>query len=339
MQAHRDNSSSLFGRHAPMAFLAMLALGYCVVALIVRVIPLSNVFVLFIVVSAAYVPVLAVIGVALALMARRKLLSTAAVLVLVATLLVQVPWYYFGHPVDVGPHTEVRVLSANLRKGRADVASIVGLARQGADVITVSELTPDIFRRFTEAGIDGIFPYSLLFPAPEAGGIGLWSRYPISAVSPTKPGRPGRTAVRLQIPGVRYDPLVASVHITSPLTNYGRSFGDWHTAIAAAKAELTDFADAAGPGAVIVAGDYNSTPDMRQFRDLLTNGYRDAVHQTGAGFAPTFPSQTWHPPLITIDHVLTRQAVATSIRTIFVPGSDHRALLASIAVPLDPTAS
>ena len=71
---------------------------------------------------------------------------------------------------------------------------------------------------------------------------------------------------------------------------------------------MDDFADAAGPAAVIVAGDFNSTPDMRQFRDLLTNGYRDAVEQTGAGFAPTFPSRTWHPPLITIDHVLTRQA-------------------------------
>ena len=86
--------------------------------------------------------------------------------------------------------------------------------------------------------------------------------------------------------------------------------------------------------AVIIGGDYNSTPDMRQFRDLLTNGYRDAVQQTGSGFAPTFKADSsWGPPLITIDHILTRNAVASSVRTVKVPGSDHRAVLATIKVP------
>ena len=102
---------------------------------------------------------------------------------------------------------------------------------------------------------------------------------------------------------------------------------------------MDGFTDAAGPGSVIAAGDFNSTPDMGQFGHLLTDGYRDAVEQTGAGFAPTFPSRPWHPPLITIDHVLTRQAAASSIRTVFIQGSDHRALLATVEVPLDPTAS
>jgi endonuclease/exonuclease/phosphatase (EEP) superfamily protein YafD len=142
-------------------------------------------------------------------------------------------------------------------------------------------------------------------------------------------------AARLRIPGVRFDPVVASVHVTSPLA----SFGDWRSGITAIKAELDGLADAAGPGSVIVAGDFNSTPDMRQFRDLLTNGYRDAVEQTGAGFTPTFPSHTWFPPLITVDHVLTRHAAASSICTIDVRGSDHRSLVATVDVPLDPIAS
>jgi endonuclease/exonuclease/phosphatase (EEP) superfamily protein YafD len=116
-------------------------------------------------------------------------------------------------------------------------------------------------------------------------------------------------------------------------------FALWRRGITDAKTELNHFAEAVGPGAVIVAGDFNSTPDMRQFRDLLSNGYRDAVDQTGGGFAPTFSSDAWHPPLIVIDHVLTRQAAAASIRTVYIRGSDHRALLATIEVPLDPTAS
>jgi endonuclease/exonuclease/phosphatase (EEP) superfamily protein YafD len=102
---------------------------------------------------------------------------------------------------------------------------------------------------------------------------------------------------------------------------------------------LNHFADIGGPAAVIAVGDFNSTHDMRQFRDLLTSGYRDAVEQTGAGWSPTFPSRSSHPPLITIDHVLTRNAAASSIKTVYIPGSDHRALLATIQAPLDPTAS
>lgn len=75
---------------------------------------------------------------------------------------------------------------------------------------------------------------------------------------------------------------------------------------------------------------------MRQFRDLLTDGYRDAVEQTGSGLAPTFPADTWLPPVITIDHALTRNAVASSIMAIDVAGSDHRSLLANISVPVVP---
>jgi endonuclease/exonuclease/phosphatase (EEP) superfamily protein YafD len=63
------------------------------------------------------------------------------------------------------------------------------------------------------------------------------------------------------------------------------------------------------------------------------------TRQTGAGFAPTFPANEWFPPLITIDHVLTRNAAATAIKTVTLPGSDHRSLLTTIEVPLDPTAS
>jgi endonuclease/exonuclease/phosphatase (EEP) superfamily protein YafD len=39
--------------------------------------------------------------------------------------------------------------------------------------------------------------------------------------------------------------------------------------------------------------------------------------------------------VITIDHVLTRDAAAPSVRTIDLPGSDHRALLATNTVPLE----
>jgi endonuclease/exonuclease/phosphatase (EEP) superfamily protein YafD len=129
------------------------------------------------------------------------------------------------------------------------------------------------------------------------------------------------------------------MHVISPVASDRNAFVYWQRGIATTKTALIEFADQAGAGSVIVGGDFNSTPDMRQFRDLLTNGYHDAVKQTGAGFSPTFPSNKFFPPIITIDHVLARNAAASSIRSVTIPGSDHRALLATIQVPLDPAAS
>jgi endonuclease/exonuclease/phosphatase (EEP) superfamily protein YafD len=99
---------------------------------------------------------------------------------------------------------------------------------------------------------------------------------------------------------------------------------------------LEDFASVAGQAGMIIAGDFNSTPDMQQFRDLLTNGYRDAADQTGAGFVPTFPSDSWLPPALEIDHVLTRGATATSLTAVTIAGSDHRGLLTTVRIPRIP---
>ncbi len=104
-------------------------------------------------------------------------------------------------------------------------------------------------------------------------------------------------AARVQVPGVAIDPVIASVHIINPLALYGQAFDQWQNGIAAAKVRMADLAATAGPGAVIVAGDFNSTPDMRQFRDLLSDGYRDAVDQTGVARGPTFPSRPVFPHL------------------------------------------
>ena len=108
-------------------------------------------------------------------------------------------------------------------------------------------------------------------------------------------------AARVDVPGVDFSPLVAATHVMSPVAGDENTVAEWSQGMAAAKAQLDNFATDAGPGAVIIGGDYNSTPDLRQFRELLTHGYRDAVDQTGSGFAPTYPSNTWFPPIITAD--------------------------------------
>ena len=65
-----------------------------------------------------------------------------------------------------------------------------------------------------------------------------------------------------------------------------------------------------------------------QFRRLLTHGYADAARQAGAGYLASYPTDRWYGPVIGIDHVLVRSAAATSVRTVDLPGSDHRGVLA-----------
>ena len=293
--------------------LAVSALVITAVALVFRAQPVTSMPRLVLSVGSTFVPLIALAGLLAALLARRVVLAAIGVVLVTATAAIQLNWYYVARPVTVADHAEVRVLSSNLRYGRADPAFFVPFAAQHADVITVAELTEESIAAFTRAGIGEAFPYSHLLPAPGAGGIGLWSRYPLTPVPLQRHAGVTMPASRVRVPGVRLAPLVASVHVYSPVAGDQNTVEDWSNGMAGAKAQLDNFAKAAGPAAVIIGGDYNSTPDMRQFRDLLTNGYRDAVEQIGAGFAPTFRSDIALPPVITIDHVLTRNAAASAL--------------------------
>jgi endonuclease/exonuclease/phosphatase (EEP) superfamily protein YafD len=327
-------------RNRPLlAVVVVLSLLFTVLALFARTQPIWNIPSLVLAVGSPYTPLSAFAGLLLAVSYRRMLLSIIAAAVVAASLAVQVSWYYLGRPADVGAFQDIRVLSSNLRYGEADPAFVVSLGKENADVVTVSELTPEAVQNLEQAGIESTFPYSSLHPEPGAGGIGIWSRYPLDSLSALRHPDVTMPAARLQVPGLRFEPLLASVHVYSPVAGETNTVDEWRSGMASAKTQLDSFAATAGPAAVIIGGDYNSTPDMRQFRDLLTNGYRDAVEQSGSGFAPTFPSNRRIPPMITIDHVLTRNATASSVRTIKVPGSDHRALLVTVRVPIDPTAS
>jgi len=287
-------------------------------------------------VAGPYMIIATFLTMSVAIIFRRKVAAFASLVALILGLCTQAPWYISSKYYGAQPYSELRILSLNLRKGQADAQHFVDLAKNGADVITVSELTSGSVQRLSAAGINASFPYAALVPAPGATGKGLWSRFPIAKVELARHQPGAIVAVRLGIPGQQLAPLVVSLHITSPLANYGRSFDEWRGGIRGTAADLADFANIAGQAPVIAAGDFNSTPDMWQFRDLFGLGYRDSAEEVGAGWGPTFPSNQRFPPLITIDHVLTRNAVTESLRTVTVPGSDHRALLASIRLPLAP---
>jgi endonuclease/exonuclease/phosphatase (EEP) superfamily protein YafD len=240
---------------------------------------------------------------------------------------VAVRWRWY-----VGDSTEreggLRIVSVNLRYGRADAAAVALLACRHADIIAVQELTPEKVDQISAAGVDEVLPYRVLRAREGAAGVGLWSRHPMEAAADYDEFWLGLITARVRIPGVAAVVTVATTHMSAPWPEPIRGWRDDLARFGAVLSEL----GASTHGAVIVAGDLNATPDVLEFRRLLRDGYRDAAAEAGAGLTRTHPADIVIPPVFAVDHILLRGATATAVRTRPVSGSDHRALLVDIYV-------
>jgi endonuclease/exonuclease/phosphatase (EEP) superfamily protein YafD len=311
-------------QRAPQTASGLVAFAIAGLALVSRYLPITHDVVLVTAAFSPYLMLCAPVSVVLLALARRWILAVVAVGLMVATLSVQVPLYRGSDAVET-TGVGLRVISANLHEGEADPGYLVRSAREQADVIAFQELTPHEVDRLSAAGLDATFPYRWLDPRDGASGVGVWSRLPMHAAKRIGGYTFALVSAQIRVTGISIDPTVLVAHVAGPWP-----IDDWRRDLDQLPVTLLEAAEQTGRGSVIVAGDLNSTTDMRPFRDLLRNGYRDAAMQSGAGIRPTFPGDWTLPPLIAIDHILTRSCTATSLRTIKIPGSDHRGLAARV---------
>jgi endonuclease/exonuclease/phosphatase (EEP) superfamily protein YafD len=298
-------------------------------ALASRYLPITNHVVLLTAALSPYLMLCAAVSAILLALARHWILMIVAFGLTATTLAVQAPLYR-GSDSDRTGGVELRVLSANLREGKADPGLLVSSAREQADVLSFQELTPAEVDRLSAAGLDATFPYRWLDASDGAYGVGVWSRFPMHTTKRIGGYVMAFVSAQLRVPGVSKDPTVVVVHLPGP---WPWPIDDWRRDLRRLPHTLLEEAEAAGSGAVVVAGDLNSTIDMRPFRALLRNGYRDGAQQSGAGIVRTFPADWRLPPFLAIDHILTRSCTATSLRAIMLAGSDHRALVATVQIP------
>jgi endonuclease/exonuclease/phosphatase family metal-dependent hydrolase len=213
--------------------------------------------------------------------------------------------------------------------GHADTRAVKNVASAEADVIVLQELTPEAARSLVAAGMDEEFPYRTLDPRPAAGGIGIYSRYPLSDVTNIPGYELAMVSATLRIDDAR--PLtVVSMHFAAP---WPQPINGWHNDFGKFPKTMSKLAADAAGNPILIGGDFNATIDMSPFRALLTNGYRDAAEQSGAGRERTFPANRPYPAFMGIDHFITRDCTATSSHTVEIPGTDHMALLATIMLP------
>jgi endonuclease/exonuclease/phosphatase (EEP) superfamily protein YafD len=318
-----------------LTIVAVATLAVAVVGVLARYVPLVNHVVMFAAALSPYLMTAAVPSVVLFLFCRRWVLAIAATLVVVIGVAVELP-LFTSELGDARIRTvPLRVVTANIYFGRGDAQSLAATANASADVLAVQELTPEAVQRLANAGLDKSFPYHALDARPGASGVGMWSRYPITSSKRIADFELAMVSARIKVEGVQVDPTVLVAHMSGP---WPQPIDDWRGDMRHMQATMSDLAKSAGGGCAIVAGDFNSTPDMREFRSLLSGGFQDASQQAGAGFNRTYPANSQvNPPIIAIDHVLTFQCTATSAETTALPGSDHRGLMSSVAVPLAPS--
>jgi endonuclease/exonuclease/phosphatase (EEP) superfamily protein YafD len=219
----------------------------------------------------------------------------------------------------------LRVVVANLyvrnpdpeRAGR----SLAGLR---PDILVVPELDARGLAALRVSGLLDELPHAVVDRDARVETVGLLSRFPLTDVALRRIG--GRTLPRATVEVGGVGVRVLTTHPFPPLAGLEPLW----------RATLDDVAReaAASDLPVVVAGDLNADRDHAMFRRLLQAGLRDAHDELGRGLARTWPDRF---PLLHLDHVLVRDAepvrlVPVRVREERVPGSDHRAVVADVAV-------
>ncbi|MFJ9789977.1 endonuclease/exonuclease/phosphatase family protein [Streptomyces globosus] len=215
---------------------------------------------------------------------------------------------------------DLRAVQHNVADDNTDPAgTALALARTGADLIAVEELTPAAAPAFTAAlGADYTHHAA-------AGTVALWSRHPLADprpvdIRPAGVGEGWNRGLRATARTPHGDIAVYVAHLPSvrvgPLHGFDAARRD-ESAVLLGRALAAEPMDR-----VVLLGDLNATVDDR--------GIAPVVRRTGRparDFAFSWPAAL---PAARIDHVLARGAEVTRLRTLPPTGSDHLPVAARI---------
>ncbi|MFD4030475.1 endonuclease/exonuclease/phosphatase family protein [Streptomyces sp. NPDC058637] len=247
-----------------------------------------------------------------------------AVVVLAAT-----GWFCRPYgPATTGAHgpvlAELRVLTSNVEFGDATDALIATVRRERPDIVFVQECdllcAAALDARIPRAS----YPYREVVRLDGSLGSALLSRHPLRPAEPVAgvmamPGAVATVAgkdIRLQL-----------AHPLPPVP--GRVDG-WRAELG----RIRDFAAGAKGRPVLLAGDFNASQDHAAFRAVLDAGaLHDSARIAGLSRTHSWPADRTTPLRTQIDHVLVSDDFSVrSARFLDLRGTDHRALLVSLAL-------
>ncbi|MFC8592378.1 endonuclease/exonuclease/phosphatase family protein [Streptomyces atroolivaceus] len=265
-----------------------------------------------------------VLGVMAAVPALRSRWAVAAVAALVvAHVTLLAPRFMADHRRVPAESVELRVATVNADGGAADARALVEMVRtERIDVLAVEQMPSGGVDALDKAGLGALMPHQELHPEYDSS---VYSRHPLSHAGTTQVDTAWpQTTAEVAVGGHRV--RFVAVHTYYPLGDAKR----WTRDMAA----LTSLARSSGPDTVFL-GDFNASLDHTPMRELLAAGLTDTHAELGRGWAPTWPvGHALVPPLIQLDHVLHGSGlVGVSVGERTVPGTDHRAVVAVLALP------
>ena len=216
-------------------------------------------------------------------------------------------------------------MTANLLRGKADPDALADLVRRlEPDVVALQELGAA-----QASAVAGLVPFGLLLPdAPDR--LGLAVRRPATV---RRLPLPGRGALVTDLPlADGTDVEVINLHAIAPHTPpLWASIWSRRRQLRA----LLDHLDATARSRRVLLGDLNATP-LWPFYRRLGGRFEDAA-SLAARTQGRRPERTWGPwpgapRLLRIDHVLVTGLAVARCRVEALPGSDHAALVADLAV-------
>ncbi|MGH3509178.1 MAG: endonuclease/exonuclease/phosphatase family protein [Nocardioidaceae bacterium] len=234
---------------------------------------------------------------------------------------------FIGTAPTANGRPTIVVMTSNLRLGEADPAQVLSVAiKHNVDVLVLEEVTTQVIAGMDAAGLHQAFPYSIGTPGYGRVGLMVFSAHRLGEGDRLSTFTQGYQ-VPVHVDG-RTVTLIA-VHPIAPTT----SVRDWASDQATIQAAA---ADQKGP--TMVVGDFNASLDLKPLRGLTAEGYQDAATQAKSGWQPTWPSTGFHrmgfiPSLFALDHIFLRGGLqATHTESVTIDGTDHRSLLATVAL-------
>jgi endonuclease/exonuclease/phosphatase (EEP) superfamily protein YafD len=270
----------------------------------------------------------ALLAVLARLLVLRRPLSAGTVVAVVAAAGLAVHCWWFApqvtgsNPPPADDATTLTVMSANLSEGGADGVAVVQRASdERVDVLVLEEVTAAVLADMDRAGLGELFPYRIGEPNTAADGTMVLAREVLGEAKWVPTQHDGWVVTM-------GDLTLLAVHPYAP-TVPDAWRDDLQTIVETAARVHPD----------LVVGDFNATADHPPMRALADLGYRDVGELANQGWQPTWPSSGARdvlgipvPSLVQIDHVLVGpRLAAVSMRTVVVPDSDHRAVLAEVA--------
>ena len=214
---------------------------------------------------------------------------------------------------------------ANVLVGGATAGSVAAAVRaERPDVLALVELTPGLAAALDGTDLRQLLPFRSLTPHPHPGGVGIYARRPLGGSGQLDGTNLACRRVEVGLDGQRVG--ILAVHAYPPRPGSTELWrGDLETVRAAAAAGQ------ARP--LLVVGDFNATADHASFRALMDSHLRDAHQARGRGLVRTWPALGPLPPLLHLDHVLVSPDLAVlAVHERTIPGSDHRAVVADLAL-------